>query len=507
MTARDRLKKPSGVAPKKRTSSQPESLTKISFEREDRSVSRIEGRRNYIVTSAQNNTPVELGFWKAIQQFAEHRTAEIVVIPIRYRNPTSRSDPRETARRAKKDTGYWWPDEVLKHLVENELQVHEYLRVMAHVRIQATELNPLVGLDEMSQSASAIYGHGQLSMKTVATPHQILPKLLYTTGSISKRNYSSTKRAARAAFHHVNAAIVVETRGDRFHAREVTWDGKAFYDLDEKFMPSGVELAEPALALITGDEHAIWYSDDVGHATYTGARSIVKMLRPKLIIRHDVLDGYSVCPHHQHNAHAASVKARTRYGDLEWELGETIRHINETTPKGSSNVIVPSNHHNFLMRWLRSPAGAIDARNAPLYHELNSAVLKEARIGPGGPCYPDPFEVYCRGKLTVPARFLEQDDSCVVKKGSHLIEVGMHGHLGPDGRQGSAVQFSRIGPRTIVGHSHSPKIEKGCYQVGTSSVLRLEYNAGPSSWLNTHAVIHPNGRRQMIHVIKRNWRG
>ena len=83
----------------------------------------------------------------------------------------------------------------------------------------------------------------------------------------------------------------------------------------------------------------------------------------------------------------------------------------------------------------------------------------------------------------------------------------MHGHLGPNGARGSARNLSRIGTRSIIGHSHSPNIWQGVYQVGTSSKLRLHYTAGPSSWFHTHAVVHPNGRRQMIHIVEGHWRG
>ena len=59
----------------------------------------------------------------------------------------------------------------------------------------------------------------------------------------------------------------------------------------------------------------------------------------------------------------------------------------------------------------------------------------------------------------------------------------------------------------MIGHVHSPGIYQGAYGVGTSSRLRLEYNAGPSSWLNTHGVVHQNGKRQLIHVVNGRWHG
>jgi hypothetical protein len=82
----------------------------------------------------------------------------------------------------------------------------------------------------------------------------------------------------------------------------------------------------------------------------------------------------------------------------------------------------------------------------------------------------------------------------------------MHGHLGANGARGGLRGFSKLGVKTIVGHSHTPGIIEGAYQVGTSSHLKLEYNDGPSSWLNTHALVYPNGKRTLINIIKGKWR-
>jgi hypothetical protein len=85
------------------------------------------------------------------------------------------------------------------------------------------------------------------------------------------------------------------------------------------------------------------------------------------------------------------------------------------------------------------------------------------------------------------------------------IEIGYHGDRGPNGARGSRNAFSKIGVKTVIGHSHSPGIRDGAYQTGTSSRLKLEYNSGPS-WLHTHCVIYPNGKRSLINIIDGKWR-
>jgi len=82
----------------------------------------------------------------------------------------------------------------------------------------------------------------------------------------------------------------------------------------------------------------------------------------------------------------------------------------------------------------------------------------------------------------------------------------MHGDKGPNGSRGAIRGFGRIGVRSIIGHSHTPGVMDGVYQVGTSSRLRLEYSSGPSSWMHCHCVIYPNGKRSLIWIIDGEWR-
>ena len=82
----------------------------------------------------------------------------------------------------------------------------------------------------------------------------------------------------------------------------------------------------------------------------------------------------------------------------------------------------------------------------------------------------------------------------------------MHGDRGPNGARGSIKNLRRIGVKSIIGHSHSPGIDEGAYQNGTSTRLRLGYNVGPSSWLNAHTVVYANGKRSLINIIDGKWR-
>lgn len=473
-------------------------LGNVTFPLTEKEREAVEAHGTYVVTSAQNDTEPDANFLSALERYAEERNAKLLVIPVRYKNPTSRRDPQES------NDGASWHPRVMRYLCDEDLHVHDGLRILGRPRIQAMSPQPLGGMESISQGASAIFGHPQLSMKAVATPQSDHAKLLYTTGSVTKKNGSLTALGYRGTFHQSHAAIVVEVRGARTHMRELVWSGRNqnFHDLDRVYTTDGSQTAPPVEALITGDEH-VWFNDPkVRAATYDGPESIAARLVPRLVVRHDVLDCYSISHHHEKNAIVRAMKAKYGRDDIRQELDDTLRFIELTTPPGAMNIIVPSNHHDHLLQWLKAP-GHIDPRNSEIYYELMYRVLKEARMLPNRVVHPDPFELYSRDKLLVDATFLSPDESYRVLG----IELGMHGHMGPNGARGSARNISAVGTRSVIGHSHTPAIYQGVYQTGTSSYLRLDYNPGPSSWTQTHVVIHANGKRQMIHIIDGHWRG
>jgi hypothetical protein len=473
-------------------------LAEVTFRMTDEERAAVEAHGTYVVTSAQNDTEPDMAFLEALEVYQRETGARLLVIPVRYKNPTSRRDPQES------NDGASWHPRLLPYLCDEDLYVHERLRILGRPRIQAMSPQPLAGLESVSQGASAIFGHPQLAMKAIATPQNAEAKLLYTTGSVTKKNGSLTSLGYRGTFHQSHAAIVAEVRPHGTFLRELVWSGahQCFHDLDRVYYRDRSERAEPVLALITGDEHA-WFNDPaVRQATYGDDESIAAVLQPGLIVRHDVLDCYSISHHHERNAITRAIKAKAGLDDIRAELDDTLRFIDATTPEGASNVIVWSNHHDHLARWLKSP-GHIEPKNLEIYHELMWRVLRESRMADNGVRHPDPFELYARDKLLTPTRFLAPDESFQVMD----IELGMHGHLGPNGVRGTARNLSAIGTRSVVGHAHSAAIYQGVYQVGASSYMRLEYNAGPSSWTHSHVVIHRNGKRQMIHILGSRWRG
>lgn len=451
--------------------------------------------KRVVITASLNNSPLEQKVWGALKLYAKENDAEIVVLPVRYKNPTNRIDGKIV------DEGAWWPSEVLPYMTDELLEIHEHFWIMGHAHIQATAAKPLTSLESLSKGASAAFGHGQLAMKMIPTPQNKLPKVLYTTGSISQANYSTTKAGLRGDANHSLGALVVELDGPRFYPRAlVADDSGGFYDVDRYYTHKGSKASKGALALVTGDEHALFNDPKCCDATYMNRYSIANVTKPKQLVRHDVFDGYSVNHHSDKDPVTQMTKHEAGFHSVEQELQLTVDYITRTTPKNTKNLIVSSNHHDHLLQWMKAKTPLDSPSNGRFWHHLWGLLLPTMRMGPNGAECGDPFALWSEKRLKR-TEFLGSETRTIAG-----IDISHHGHSGSNGSRGSINQFAKVGVDTVIAHSHTPGIQNGCYQVGTSSMLKLEYTSGLSSWAHCHCVIHPNGKRQLLFVVDGFWR-
>lgn len=449
----------------------------------------LDGVRRFIITSAQNATPVNVLFFGALQLAAEAMGAELIVVPYRYKNPTGWQSEHEKESE-------WWDALVEPYLFNTRKKLCDSLVLAADVRIQATTSNPLSGFESLTGAESCIIGHSKMAFRSVPVPQGRYAKTLSTTGSCTERNLSETKAGALAKFHHFLGGLVVEVDGRGFHMRQINADRSdgSFIDLDKRYSVDGVEAAPPALALAMGDTHVRFTDKAVDRATF-GEGGMVDVLNPAELIWHDTLDGYEVNPHHIGNPFIAQAKFQARQS-VRAEVEEAVRFVCERS-KGRRSVIVPSNHDNFLARWVVSANWKDNPANARFYLETAMAMLDSVKMGEGGAEYADPFRYWVeklKGSANVLA--LKTDESHTVGG----IEVGLHGDRGPNGARGTLKNLSRLGARVVTAHEHAPGIEEGNYKVGTSTPRHLEYTHGPSSWQNTHCAIYASGKRALITI-------
>ncbi|OGT57539.1 MAG: hypothetical protein A3E01_08355 [Gammaproteobacteria bacterium RIFCSPHIGHO2_12_FULL_63_22] len=455
------------------------------------------GAKRYLITAAQNATPVHKAWWRVLRTMTKKLGAELLVIPMRYKNPTSQwSGSQQNAEH--------WATEVRPFLWNVRHALNQNLTVLADLKIQPTAASPLSGAEAVSLESSGIIGHTKLQLRSIPTAPGRMAKLLTTSGACTEANYTDSRAGRIGEFHHSLSAILVEVDGKRFYMRPVHFDAKtkSCTDLETRYTEKGSGRAPRPLALSMGDTHVDAICPVVEQATF-GDGGIVDTLNPQYLIWHDLLDSYSVNPHHDGNPFNAVAKRQSGTDDARAEVQRAIEFVAKRTTKDIKSVVVGSNHNDMLRRWIVSNDWRRDPVNAEFYLETALAMVRGTKMTGKGTEYPDPFAYWFRQAVVPNSRVLDVDESFMLGG----VELGMHGDQGPNGARGSIHNLRRIGVKSILGHSHAAGIDEGAYQAGTSTRLQLEYNHGASSWLNAHVLLHADGKRQHIFIVSGSWRG
>lgn len=448
-------------------------------------------RKRYIVTAAQNDTRVDAAFFASLKTAAGYYKAERVVIPIRYKNPTSIAEGRRQLS---------WDAAVTPYLYNQRKRLNPNLVLAADVKIQPTASSPLSGFEGLTGAESCILGHPKLQLRTVAVPSGRFPKILTTTGVCTVPNYSDTKAGKLGEFHYTLGALLVEIDGKEFHIRQLLGDKAdgSICDLDKRFTGTGVTKAPRPPTITIADTHVSVTDAAVDAATY-GPGGIVDVCNPETIVWHDIHNAETTNPHEDDNPFAFEARRLAHRVDVKAELQQMVDFANARA-KGRDAVIVNSNHHDWLERWVTSVSKRglrAAGGNMRLWLELASHMMDTAKMTPGGSVWGDPFE-YMVKKLgaTGNIRCLKADES--FKRAG--VEHGMHGHLGANGSKGTLLGFSKLGVKSNTGHGHTPGIEGGAWRSGTSTG-KQSYQHGPDSTLSAHILTHANGKRQLIIVV------
>ena len=461
-------------------------------------------RKRFVLTSAQNNTPVDPVVWKNINWLAEHYGAPLLVGTFTYMR-TSLTDRDAKRGSEEDDTDVWWDPSVVPHIVDTPTELAYGLRWCGDLQILPTAVNPLSGMDDYAGSDSCIFPHAKMAMRSVATTAERRTKLLYTSGTVTGPNYIQKKAGLKATFHHALGGLLVEVDddGDWFVRQLRAGEHGEIHDLQNVFGdPEGMPRRNPR-AIVWGDIHVARLEKDMFKACW-GRDGMLDELQPDVQVYHDLFDGISCSTHarKQGNWHELF---RTKMGDVpdvREEVWRTAEFLSQTARKNLTSVVVRSNHDNMLEEWLRiADVRQETPSNAITWLQLNLLMLRAMYDGRDKPhMLPAAmFEIAPRDEAWSDVRWLENDEPFVVDG----VELGMHSHLGPNGARGSMQNLSRVAPKTIIGHSHTAGIKDGCYQVGVAAPLRHGYNTGPSSWTHSHALLYPGGKRTIITMVRK----
>lgn len=458
----------------------------------DMALYRKDAKRTYVITSAVNDTEVNLNFVKTLELYCTHNDAQLLVIPIKYHRG-----------KLLEETKLVWDEHISKYLYSSNEKLLPGLKVLGGLHVSPAIVNPLSGFEGFSKGDSVIIGHPQLMLKSVPVSHTDAAAILTTTGAVTVPIYTETKQGEKAAFNHSFSALVVEEDSTCFHVRVLNSDESGeFYDLKQHYTPNGVDMTTSIPGIVLGDLHIEHLDPLVYDATY-GDDGMISYLCPEKIVVEDVLDAYSISHHHQKSVFTQYAKYNSGKNKVLDELHKTVSFMVENTPQGSETIVVSSNHNSHLLKWLNECNPKVEPWNALEYHKLMVAMLERTEMGVSGAVYPNPFELWANIHYDCNnIQFLSGAESFKIMD----IECAYHGDKGVSGSRGSIKQFSELGSKTITGHSHQAGILRGAYAVGHSCYSKLEYNLGaPSAWTQAHCLIQPNGKRQLIFINGGEW--
>lgn len=462
----------------------------------------------FVLTSAQNNTHVHRNFLNALINFCADKDAQLLISRYSYnkagwRNHGGTAQEEGTAA----EEGMWYDPATSPYFINTQVKLAPDLVFCGEVDIMPTAANPLTGMLSYTGHNSGIVPHAKMHMESIPTMKHQEPRFMYTTGTVTQRNYIKRKAGQVATFHHTFGALYVEVAEDGtwFCRQLIADDNGMFFHLADAYGPGWIAKASEfgRSSIMFGDLH----SEKIDWSSLDNAIELANEIDAEWIVTHDVLD-FKSQNHHNFDDPWFRAKMARHPGveNVEENVRTTAKVLNYIRTRSTANVaIVRSNHDDALIKWLKNPKAASDGVNARYWHELNFIAHSRIKLGQS----PDVFRLALEAKLSEVAattmrvyHFVDPDASFVING----IEHGLHGHLGLNGARGSPAGFRKMGDKTNSGHTHSASIKDGTWVGGVTGKLDMDYNVGPSSWSHSHIITYPNGKRCMITERNGKWR-
>lgn len=443
--------------------------------------------RRFVITTAVTGCEIDVDGLAAIKNYCKRKKAHHLVLVA--------SDPAHNKFAPGADYGTIdrrLVDDPDTSIVFTDIALNSNI-IISDVKLSAKHIDQTTGMPRIAANkGSFIFASPKQRMKTVPAGKHKVPYCVMTTGAITESDYSTTNYMSnRTAFlahsDHVVGGLIVELVDDKiYHFRQFQIDPEGFfYDLGIKYMANG-KIAKEHPIMVLGDIH----SDSIDPVVHKCWQNIINKLGIKEIIIHDLNDAKAANPHEAKDAILRTKRAENGELMLDNNFKACSAVLNDYTKIVDKVVVVKSNHDDMVDRWLQKGEYAKDPYNHRLALDLAISLLDGND--------PTKYGVERFGlKHTNKIQWLAIDDDYTVAG----VQLGVHGHLGPNGSRGNIKNLEVSYGQIIHGHSHSPEILRGAWCVGTSSVLDMEYNKGASSWMHTSAFLYPNGARCLINVI------
>jgi hypothetical protein len=442
-----------------------------------------------LVTSAQNKTVINGPMFKNMKAYCDFLfqefglVAAIMVIPARYRNPTSPVESDQT----KADE--WWDDHVDDLLYYNKIAFGDTI-ISADSRVRPTANMPLNGYESMCGDNHLVIGHPRIHFKAMPRFRGEKQRFMTTTGFLTVKNYSRSKSGDKGFVHHSYGFVVLEKKKDEtcYAPRPVKVNGDgSFTDIRYHVENQKVNIVKKCSGFIYGDIHHREVNGDKMYAS----KNLVDLLNPEKVIFHDLFDASTVNPHEQDDLFIRKLKISQGLHLIDQEVEESLEFLQQYRENYDGEMyVVQSNHDDFLDRHINKFNWKTDLHNSEAY--LKYAMIQQSvDLRNSGNIYGHIIGSRFDGGVT----YLKNCDPLKINS----YQCGHHGDHGVNGAKGNITSFKNLNTKMIHGHGHTPMMLDGVTMVGVSCNLWQYYNSkGMSSWSFADSIVHESGKNQLI---------
>lgn len=434
--------------------------------------------------------------FSAVKNFLKRKNAELVILPMPAHVKALQSQP----------THY---DPALQEFIgcfATEYSFNRHLKAI-EAYINPQQINPLTGIKRLRIhkfgphgeqgseikrfKTSIIVAHSKQMMEVVPTSNSGHPRIIHSTGAITRPSYLRNRIGMIANEDHKLGGIVVEVDGDAFYLRQVQFDPKngSFVDLGVRYHANGMATPERAEAFVMGDLHPGHEDQGALNAMY----DLWEEIQPKRVFFHDFLDGQSIS-HHLVNKRLSKAKNPSVFRTLDAEFSmakKVIGEICDKAPKDAELIATASNHPEHIMRYLEEGRYINDvAENYNLAHRLVVMALDGK----------NPVQEVLDPNRKM--KWTEENEDYIVEG----VQLNAHGHLGINGSRGGKAGHELAYGDCMVAHSHTPNIYHNAFTVGHMSSDRHGYNNGPSTWIRCSGAIYKGGQKQLYMFINNKYK-
>jgi len=438
--------------------------------------------KKFVVTAAVNGAAVHKGFHKALKNYCKENNAMLLVLP------------------SGKDVDAMSPHLSADNWIFENTVLNSNIWI-SNIKVSPNNAQPTTALSRIGQrDGSLIVASPKQFLNFVPVGQEKLPHAVMSTGAITIPNYSSKKgnisRTDYIAEHdHVLGAVIVEVVNSKeYHFRQVQAanDG-SFHDLGRKYFSDRKPMKVAPIGMLWGDLHA----GEVDPFAKKSSLEQMKEMGVKRVFLGDAFSGISINHHEEKNLITRAVLAMKQKMNLEDEVKDLVKEINDISDNADEVLIIASNHHDFLNKYIQLGKYISEPQNYYFASKLATAMMEGH----------DPLEFACKKLIGLKhpgkVRFLKRDEDYMLSG----VQMGQHGDKGSNGSKGSKVTLETAYGKIMHGHTHSPYIFRGVFCVGTTSILRPDFVSGASSWVNCNGFVYPDGSCQLINSFYGKWRG